>query len=136
MEPIDAVASIGELVSWLCLVPGIPALLAGWLLRARDGDWSPIEIVTVDVEGRTIARWYAGEAFHQRRLTHGERMRLGAHPGTGASGEHDAQVSTRSPARMRLDAHPPLQRMLLVVGAVLTAAGLLGFLLSLLPLLA
>ncbi|GEK79721.1 hypothetical protein [Agrococcus baldri] len=129
MEPIDAAAAIGELISWVCLVPGIPALLAAWLLRSRDGDWSPVEIVVVEIDGRTVARWYAGGGFQQRRLTRGERMRV------GETGEHVAQVSTRNPARMRLGDHPPMQRLLLVVGAVLTAAGLIGFVLSLLPLL-
>lgn len=128
MEPIDAIAATGELVSWLCLVPGIPLLLVGWLLRARDGAWEPVEIVVVPQGDRALARWYAGDGFHQRRLSRGERMRL------GADGEHVAQVSERHPARMRLHDHPPFQRMLTVIGAVLTAAGLLGLVLSLLPL--
>src|SRR5690606_16624347 len=130
VESIDAVAGIGELVSWLCLVPGIPLLLAGWLLRLGDGAWEPVEIVVVPQGDRALARWYAGGGFRQRRLSRGERMRL------GADGEHVAQVSARHPGRMRLRDHPPLQRMLTVIGAVLTAAGLLGVALSLLPLFA
>ncbi|SFS00691.1 hypothetical protein SAMN04487783_0476 [Agrococcus baldri] len=130
MEPIDAVEAIGELVSWFCLVPGIPLLLAGWLLRVRDGAWEPVEIVVIPQGDRTLARWYAGDGFHERRLSRAERMRLGTH------GEHVAQVSARHPGRMRLRDHPPLQRMLTVLGTVLTAAGLLGLALSLLPLFA
>jgi len=60
VEPIDAAAGIGELISWLCLVPCIPVLLLGLLLRARDGHWTPVEIVVVLAEGRALARWYAG----------------------------------------------------------------------------
>ncbi len=130
MEPIDAAASIGELVSWLCLVPGIPALLAAWLLRVRDGGWSEVEIIVVRAGERAVARWYAGGGFHERRLSRSEGMRL------AGDGAHVAHVSERDPSRMRLPGHPPAQRMLLVIGAVLTAAGLVGFALSLLPLLA
>lgn len=129
MEPVDAVASIGELVSWFCLLPGIPALLVGLALRARDGRWLPVRIITVAAEGRTLARWYVGGAFHQRRLSRNERMRL------SGPGEHMARVSEREPARMRLEGHPPVQQLLLIIGGILTAVGVLGFALSMLPLL-
>lgn len=128
MEPIDTAASIGELISWFCLVPGIPLLLAGWLLRSRERGSSPVDIVVAQREGRTVARWYA-DGFHERRLSRHERMRL------GAEGDHVARVSDRNPSRMRLTGHPPAQRLLLVIGVVLTGTGLLGFAISLLPLL-
>ena len=136
MQPIDAAAAIGELISWVCLVPGIPMLLAAWLLRARDGDWSPVDLAILRRGGATVARWYAGGDFHERSLSAGERRSL-AVDGGGSEREDDRPgfVSDRRPSRMRLVAHAPASRLLLVIAAVLTIAGAIGFVLSLLPLL-
>lgn len=127
MTPIDTAAGIGELASWAGLGLGIPLLLLGWWMRAHDGAWAPVRIVVAEGPRGAVARWYAGGDFHQRRLSHGERAHVTA-------GERSAHVSERRPARMRLQV-PALPRILLVVGAVLTAVGALGFVLSLLPLL-
>ncbi|WP_347754320.1 hypothetical protein [Agrococcus sp. ProA11] len=129
MQPIDAAAGIGELMSWLCLVPGIPTLLAGLLLRASGGSWSPTRIAVVPLGDRARARWYAGGGFHERLLSRHERQRL------DDADEQDAQVSDRHPSRMRLGGPSATQRLLLIFGGILTALGLLGFVVSLLPLL-
>lgn len=115
-------------MSWLCLVPGIPLLVAGWLVRASGGSWSPTRIAVVPVGDRALARWYAGGGFHERMLTRHERMRL------DDADEQDAQVSDRHPSRMRLAGPGAAQRLLLIVGGVLTTLGVVGFLVSLLPL--
>ncbi|WP_405216930.1 hypothetical protein [Agrococcus sp. Ld7] len=128
MQPIDAAAGIGELMSWLCLVPGIPLLLAGSLLRASGGTWSPTRIAVVPVGDRARARWYAGGGFHERMLSRNEQLRL------DDADEQDAQVSDRHPSRMRLSGPRAAERLLLLVGGVLTALGLAALLVSLLPL--
>lgn len=128
MQPIDAAAGIGELMSWLCLLPGIPLLVAGWLLRASDGAWSPTRIAVMRAGDRSLARWYAAGGFHERLLTRNERTQL------DDADEQDAQVSDRRPSRMRLAGPGAPQRLLLIIGGVLTALGVVGLLVSLLPL--
>jgi hypothetical protein len=126
VTPLDSAAGIGELLSWVGLGMGVPLLLIGWGMRHRDGAWLPVSIVVAPGPRGAVARWYTGGDFHERRLRHDE-----AHL---RAGEHDALVSSRDARRMRL--HPPaVPRTLLLVGGILCIVGVVGFALSLLPLL-
>lgn len=125
MELIDAAGSVGELVSWIGLLLGLPALAIAWLLRLRDGEWLPVDVVVVERGGRPLGRWFAGGDFHERGVTGEERERLGD--------EGPAWYASRRPWRMELAPHSPAARACAIIGTILAAVGLLGLLVSFLP---
>lgn len=130
MELLDSAGAIGELVSWLGLLLGLPFLVVSWALRLRDGDWLPVEVVVVPVPGGAIARWFAGGDFHERHLGQDERDRLG-------EGDHQpAYVAERRPWRMEVEPHSPAARTMRIIGLVLVVLGLVGLAVSFLPMLA
>lgn len=129
MNAIDALGSIGEVLSWIGLGIGLPALLIALLVRAGDGRWVPVEIVLVPEGHRIRARWYALGGFWERLLTADEALLWRGRETA------DAFVSERRPHRMRPEPRRPLLHAVYVAGLALTAVGIVSTLLSFLPML-
>ncbi|WP_053382757.1 hypothetical protein [Leucobacter celer] len=130
MNLIDALGTIGEVLSWLGLGIGLPALLFGLLVKAGDGRWVPVEIVLVAEGSRIRARWYAANGFWERLLT-GDETLLWRGRETA-----NAFISERRPDRMRPEPRRPVVHAVYVAGITLTAIGVVSLLLSFLPLIA
>ncbi|QBE48418.1 hypothetical protein [Leucobacter triazinivorans] len=128
MNAIDALGTIGEVLSWFGLGLGLPALLIALLVRAGDGRWLPVEVVLVPEGTRIRARWYAADDFRERLLTADETARWRGRETV------DAFISEHHPHRMRAEPRRPLLHAIYVAGLALTAVGAASVLLSLLPL--
>lgn len=128
MDPLLAIAGIGELLSWLGIVGAIPPLLVVALVRLIEGPWVETDVVA-DALDPSVARWMVGMTAYSRRLHDHEAAKL-------ADDEiHVGFTRKHRPSVMRLEPHQGGMRALLVVGLVLAGVALVGFILSLLPLL-
>lgn len=125
MTPLDSLALIGEILSWIGLGLGLPLLLAAVVIRAGSGDWEPVEIAVIRTDGVLRARWFAGGDFRERPLR-------AAESGIG-EGWHAGYVSSRRPGRVRFVEPPPTARICSLTGGILSGAGVLGFIVSWLP---
>jgi hypothetical protein len=123
VQPIDTLAIVGEVLSWIGLGVGIPALLIAAMIRLAEGRWQHVDIAVVDRAGEPFARWFAGGDFHERPLHRRERADADWHRG---------YVSSRDPSHVRLDP-PVLHRALMTVGAVFAGVGIVGFVVSFVP---
>lgn len=125
MNPLDVVATIGEVFAWIGLALGVPLLLAGAALRAVHGAWEPVEIAIVTLGGERRARWFTAGDFRERRLRPGESGL--------ADGWHEGFVSTRRPGSARFGSAPAGARLCTSMGWLFATVGLVGFLASWLP---
>lgn len=125
MHPIDTFALVGEVLSWIGLGIGIPALLVAAMIRLAEGPWERVDIAILERDDETIARWFVRGDFHERMLRASEVPE--------ADGDwHRGYVRSRDASHMRLGA-PVVGRLLVAVGAVFAGVGVIGFVVSLLP---
>ena len=129
MNTVDVLGAIGEVLSWIGLGIGLPALLVALLVKAGDGRWVPVVLVLVPEGSRIRARWYAANNFWERLLTADEALLWRGRETA------DAFISERHPHRMRSEPRRPLLHAVYVAGLALTAIGVASTLLSFLPLL-
>jgi hypothetical protein len=129
VDAIDALGTIGEVLSWLGLGIGLPALLLGLLVKAGDGRWVPVEIVLVSEGSRIRARWYAANGFWERLLTADEALLWRGRETA------DAFISERHPHRMRSEPRRPVLHAVYVAGIALSIVGVVCRLLSFRPVL-
>lgn len=127
MQTLDTLALVGEVLSWIGLGIGLPLLFLGLLIGSVEGPWRNIEIVIIERDGAQFARWFAGGDFHERPLRRGEFVPPEAEWATGV-------VSANDPARARVGEPPHLRRVLMTVGSVFAGVGVIGLIVSLLPL--
>lgn len=122
VNPIDTLAIIGEMLSWVGLGVGLPLLLAGALIRSAREPWEPVEIVVVRSGDSWQARWFAGGDFRERALRR--------HEAGFGEGCHGGYVSSRRPGIARFTEPPATAKACSVSGGVLTVAGVLGLAVS------
>ncbi|MGO2746754.1 hypothetical protein [Microbacterium sp.] len=123
MTPLDVLATVGEVLSWVGLGIGIPLLILSAMVALAEGRWERVDVAVVERDGAMIARWFAGGDFHERRLTARER---------GFDDWHQGYVRVRDPQHARL--HPPvLRRLTFTLGAIFTGIGIIGFIVSMIP---
>lgn len=123
MNPIDTVAVVGEVVSWIGLGLGIPLLVIAGMVALAEGRWEPVDLAIVERDGQTTLRWFAGGDFRERPLRSRE------HPGDDW---HKGFVSVRDPGHVRLTP-PVMRRFFVTLGVVFASLGAVGFVLSFLP---
>ncbi|WP_243224650.1 hypothetical protein [Microbacterium sp. CIAB417] len=131
MSAVDVVGTIGDLLSWIGVLAGIPLLAIGLMIRLAEGAYAPASVTILDdIDDRSFALWSVQGRTCTRPLsvrehaTYADRTTV---PGF---------VSTRDPERMRFEKRSPPVRVCLVLAAVMLGAAILGFLASLLPLVA
>lgn len=123
MQIIDTLAAVGEAMSWIGLGIGIPLLVIAGMVALAEGRWERVDIAVIERDGVSLARWFARGDFHERALRGSELT---------AEDWHSGYVSARNPENARI--HPPMgRRVLLTLGIIFTAAGLVGFVVSFLP---
>lgn len=131
MNAVDIVGTIGELMSWIGLIAGVPLLLLGLMIRVAEGAYAPASVTLVaGVDDRRFAMWSAGGRTCARVLSPHEQTTRSED--TSVTG----YVSTRDPERMRLERTSPAVRVCFVLTAVMLGAAVVGFVASLLPLIA
>ena len=129
MNAVDIVGTIGELISWIGVIAGIPLVIIGLMIRVAEGPYSPVSVTIVEGIGdRQFALWStAGRTCSRVLSAHEQTTRA---DGTSVIG----YVSARDPERMRLDRRSPAVRICFVLASVMLGAALIGFIASLLPL--
>ncbi len=123
MPLIDALAAVGEVLSWIGLGAGIPLLAVAGMIALAEGRWEQVDIAVIEREGIAIARWFAGGDFHERPLNPRE---------DSGPGWHHGYASVRIPSHARMTP-PVLRRLFSTLGVVFTAVGVIGFILSMVP---
>lgn len=123
MQLIDILAVVGEVLSWIGLGIGVPFLLLAAMVALAEGRWDPIDIAVIRRDDVLTARWFAGGDFHERPLTPREAAEDGWHRGF---------VNARTPSHVRMTP-PMVRRLFATLGAVFTAVGIIGFILSMIP---
>ena len=130
-EPLDAIAIVGEVVSWLLLPSGIVLLVIGLARRAWARRYRTAKAVITTVhENDAKLRWFGDEGDVHETVS----PLTGPIPAVG-----DARTVWVHPARpetARLDTPAHDGRALTMLGGILTAGGVLAVVVSfLLPLL-
>ena len=126
MDPLDVVALVSEVVSWITLVGGGLCLLAFAFARVADGTWEPTDAVVVDDDGDrgTRVRWFAEGEFHERGLEPDEQTQV------VATETQPAYYRRRTPERLRFEADSPVPRMLGTLAAILIVIGVIATVVS------
>ncbi len=125
MSPLDTLAMIGEIISWIGLGAGIPLLIVAEIIRGVRARWIPIEITVVRIGVSLSARWSGGGDHWERPLRLDEAgIDEGVYPG---------EVHRRRPDLARFSAPSTAQKTCLITGGVLAGAGVLGFVVSWIP---
>jgi hypothetical protein len=129
MNAVDIVGTIGELISWIGLIAGLPLVIIGLMIRVAEGPYAPVSVTIVDgIDDRQFALWSTDGRTCSRVLSpHEQTTRSDDASVTG-------YVSTRDPERMRLDRRSPAVRICFVLAGVMLGAAVIGFIASLLPL--
>lgn len=125
MTTLEVLAMIGEILALIGLCAGLPLLVLGAALRASERGWEPTELAVTRAEGRARVRWFAGGDFRERPLRRDEEHL--------DDGLYRGFVSGRRRGRVRFAAPPKGGGHCWAAGATLTAAGVVGFVVSLLP---
>ncbi|WP_300266564.1 hypothetical protein [Microbacterium sp.] len=69
MQPIDVLAAVGEVLSWIGLGIGLPLLVLGAMVALAEGRWESTDVAVIERDDVRTARWFAGGDFHERPLT-------------------------------------------------------------------
>lgn len=130
MSTIDVIAMVGEMLSWVGAIAGIPLLVVALVLRGRDRRRQPVGVAVVDdLEDQRVAIWSAGGRTYSRPLAPHEELAVTDDGLVGFS-------SPRRPDRMHVQRRSPAARACTALAITLLAAAVLGFAASLLPLFA
>lgn len=130
MSALDVVAMVGEMLSWVGAIAGIPLLVVALVLRGRDRRRRPVGVAVVDdLDDRRVAIWSAGGRTYSRPLALHEEL---AETDDGLVG----YSSPRRPDRMHAHRRSPAARACTALAVILLATATLGFVVSLLPMFA
>lgn len=129
MSAIDAVGMIGELLSLVGLVAGVPFLVAAVALRRRDGRREPVDVAVVDVlETERVAVWSVGGRTFSRPLTAAEEASDAV-----AATEVTGYASPRDPHLLALARRSQGERSCTALAATFLGVAAIGFVASLAP---
>jgi len=128
--PADVLGPILELMTWVGFVPGIPLLVAGWVITKRRCPWTSTTAEVFEAGGYKGFRWSDGEnTLHLSLHTADETNAL--EPGSEVVLHYDAC----HPARWRLSPHRH-DDSIMTIGWILTIVGIVctlaGFILMML----
>jgi hypothetical protein len=118
---LDAVGLISEVLTWVVLGPGLLLLLAGGAVRLAGARWCSADGVAFVDGGRRGVRWFdAKHGFLEGVFPAGG--------GAGLAAGADVLVfyDARNPARWQVDEPQLPGHVLLLLGKILTGAGVLA----------
>jgi hypothetical protein len=131
VNPLDAIATAAEAISWLALPIGLVLLVAGLARRSWSHRYAAVKaVVTAVSDHAATLRWFgeggalheSTEHLHERVPTVGDARTIWVHPSR--------------PESLRLDDPAHDGRILLTTGGILTAVGVVAVVVSfVLPLL-
>jgi hypothetical protein len=122
-DALETAGLISELVTWATLAPGLILLAAAWLVRVSGVRWRSAEGVAFDDGVRSGIRWFDNDhGFLEAVLAPGET--IPAAPGSDVLVYYDSH----NPSRWRTMEPPKRGEVLLLLGKILTAVGVLSLL--------
>lgn len=129
-EPLDAIAIVGEVVSWLLLPSGLLLLVIGLARRSWARRYRSAKAVITNVDERDAKlRWFGDEGDVHETVS----PLTGPIPAVGDA--RTVWVHPSRPESARLDSPAHDGRALLTLGGILTAVGVIAVAVSfLLPL--
>lgn len=125
MNAIDGVGGAAEALARIVLMIGLPLVTLGMVLRLKERDLVPTEIIIDVRQHERRARWFASGQIYERRLRATERVRL------AGQDVALAYVNATDPTTMRLQRRRQLTSVCLSLGTTLAITGLCGLVLSL-----
>ena len=123
----DALGAIGEMVSWICFVLGVPLLLATGVSRIVDGMSRATEVRVVAREVGRFAHWSINGVHYDRLLTDAEVIEV------RGSDVFSGYVRRRHPQVMSVQRRSDLTRLLSAATMVFFAFGFIGLAMSWIP---
>ncbi|WP_166404778.1 DUF3592 domain-containing protein [Labedella endophytica] len=118
---LDRVGEISELFTWLGLLTGVLVLVLALVVRLFEGSWLTATATVAEIDGDLQLTWTAedGEVY-RRFLDSDERL--------AAGDVHEVVVHYRRgrPLHTHLDKRTHASRVLVLLGVILMAVGILG----------
>jgi len=128
MSTLDTIGIIGELLSWIGAIIGVPFAIAALIIRAIDGPSLTTNVTIVeDLDQRPIAMWSVQDRTYTRPLTARDEIR--DRESTSVTGF----VSERDPERLELHKRSHAERFCWTLAITMLSTAGVGFLASLLP---
>lgn len=128
MRVVDTIGIIGELLSWVGAISGVPFLIAALVIRAVEGPCLPTNVTIIeDLDHRKVAQWAVEGRTYSRPLTVEDGL---AYPyPTSITG----YFRVRHPHLLDMHKRSHRERVCLALAATLLSVALAGFLASLAP---
>ncbi len=117
-ELADLLGPILELMSWIGFVPGIPLIVAGWIIARRRGPWNTATAEVFEAGGFKGFRWSDDTGAPHASL-HTADQTTGLEPGA----EVVLYYQARHPARWSI-VQPRHDNPVLTIGWILTSVGI------------
>lgn len=128
MSIFDTIGIIGELLSWIGAIIGVPFAIAALIIRAIDGPRLTTNVTIVeDLDQRPIAMWSVQDRTYTRPLTARDEIR--DRESTSVTGF----VSERDPERLELHKRSHAECLCWTLAITMLSTAVVGFLASLLP---
>ena len=128
MSILDTIGIIGELLSWIGAIIGVPFAIAALIIRAIDGPRLTTNVTIVeDLDQRPIAMWSVQDRTYTRPLTARDEIR--DRESTSVTGF----VSERDPERLELHKRSHAERLCRTLAVTMLSTAVVGFIASLQP---
>ena len=116
--PVEVLGPILELMTWVGFIPGIPLLIAGWMLARRRCPWTVTTAEVVEAGGFKGFRWSDGDDTSHLSLLTAEETK-----GLETGSEVALHYDVCHPGRWSLGPHRP-DNTIMTIGWILTATGM------------
>lgn len=118
---LDRVGEISEVFTWLGLLTGILMLFLGLLVRLFEGRWLIAEASIEEIDGHLQVAWTADDGEVYRRFLDPEERIL-----VGSAESVTVHYRRGRPLDAHLDKRTHASRVIVLLGVILTAVGVLG----------
>lgn len=128
MSIFDTIGIIGELLSWIGAIIGVPFAIAALIIRAVDGPRHTTNVTIVEgLDQRPIAMWSVQDRTYTRPLTARDEIRDRDSPSVTGF------VSERDPERLELHKRSHAERLCRTLAVTMLSTAVVGFIASLQP---
>jgi alkylhydroperoxidase family enzyme len=124
---LDRVGEIAELFTWLGLLTGVLVLVLGLVVRLFEGTWLTAQADADEIDGDVQLAWLADDGeVYRRFLDPDERATV------GTADRVTVHYRRGRPLDAHLDKRTHASRVLVLLGTILTAVGVVALVVQLL----
>jgi alkylhydroperoxidase family enzyme len=124
---LDRVGEIAELFTWLGLLTGVLVLVLGLVVRLFEGTWLTAQADADEIDGDVQLAWLADDGeVYRRFLDPDERATV------GTAERVTVHYRRGRPLDAHLDKRTHASRVLVLLGTILTAVGVVALVVQLL----